>query len=109
MSSDERIAHFLDQVCIHLYWPPYRARVRRELTDHILSRAEELHDSRGMDWDEAVSRALQSLGEPNELGRSLRHARFPLLYVMCVLLTGLIWAAIAGCLAYLLMLLTQLT
>ena len=62
-----------------------------------------------MDWDEAVSRALQSLGEPNELGRSLRHARFPLLYVMCVLLTGLIWAAIAGCLAYLLMLLTQLT
>ncbi len=107
MSSDERIARFLDAVCQHLYWPPYRARVRRELTDHILSHAEYLHESRSYEWDEAVDRALQSLGEPNELGRALRHARFPLLYVLCVLFTGVIWAAIAACIAYLLLLLMQ--
>ena len=107
MSSDDRINCFLDQVCLHLYWPPYRTRVRRELAAHILSRAEYLHQDRGMDWDKAVDLALQSLGEPNELGRSLRHARFPLLYVLCVLFTGLVWAAIAACLAYLLMFLIQ--
>lgn len=107
MSSNDRINGFLDQVCRHLYWPPYRSRVRRELTDHILSHAEYLHHSRGCGWEEAVDQALRLLGEPNELGRSLRHARFPLLYVLCILFTGLVWAAIAACLAYLLMFLIQ--
>ena len=107
MSSDERIDRFLGQVCRHLYWPPYRARVRRELTDHILTHAVYLHEQRGEAWDEAVDRALSALGEPNELGRSLRHARFPVPYVLCILLTGLVWAAIAACVVYLMMLLIQ--
>ena len=107
MSSDDRINCFLDQVCLHLYWPPYRHGSAASWPTIFLSRAEYLHQDRGMDWDKAVDLALQSLGEPNELGRSLRHARFPLLYVLCVLFTGLVWAAIAACLAYLLMFLIQ--
>ena len=42
MSPNKLIVPYLHRVCRHLLWPPYRARVRRELTDHILSRAEEL-------------------------------------------------------------------
>ena len=107
MSQDDRIACFLHEVCRHLLWPPYRARVRRELTDHILSRAEYLQNERGFLWEDAVSEAIKSLGEPNELGRSLRHARFPAWYLPCLLLTGLVWAAIAACVVYLLMHLTM--
>lgn len=101
MSSDDRITCFLDQVCRHLYWPPYRARVRRELTDHILSRVEYLQNERGYTREEAVSEALKAIGEPNDLGRSLRHARFPVCYLGSLLLTGLVWAAIAACVVYL--------
>ena len=103
MSSDERITRYLNQVCRHLFWPPYRARVRRELTDHILSRAEYLIRDRGESPDQAVSAALRSLGDPDELGESLRHARFPVSNVFCLLLTLLIWAGIAGCLVYLIL------
>ena len=103
MSPDDRIACFLDQVCCHLYWPPYRARVRRELTDHILSRAEYLQNERGYLWEDAVNEALKSLGEPNDIGRSLRHARFPAGSVLFLLGTALIWAAMAACLVYLAM------
>ena len=103
VSSDERIARFLHEVCRQLYWPPYRARVRRELTDHILSRAEYLQNERGYLPEEAVDEAIKSLGEPNDLGRSLRHARFLARYLFCILFTGLVWAAIAACLVYLFM------
>lgn len=101
MSSDERIAQYLHQVCRHLFWPPYRARVRRELTDHILSRVEYLENERGDSREDAVDTALRGLGDPDALGESLRYARFPLSYLFCLLLTFFIWAAIAGCLAYL--------
>lgn len=103
MSSDERITQYLNQVCRHLFWPPYRARVRRELTDHILSRIEYLENERGDSHNEAVTTALLSLGEPDALGEMLRRARFPVSYLFCLLLTFLIWAAIASCLVYLLL------
>ena len=103
VSSDERIARYLDRVCRQLLWPPYRARVRRELTDHILSRVEYLTQERGVPLDEALDTALQSLGDPDELGRSLRQARFPLSYLFCLLLTCIVWAGIAACVAYLLL------
>ena len=38
---------FFDEVCGPLFWPPYRRRVRRELADHTLSRAELLERSTG--------------------------------------------------------------
>lgn len=103
VSSDERIARYLDQVCRQLLWPPYRARVRRELADHILSHVEYLTQQRGFAADEALDAALQALGSPEELGRSLRQARFPLSYLFCLLLTCIVWAGIAACTVYLLL------
>ena len=35
MSPNKLIVPYLHRVCRHLLWPPYRARVRRELTDHV--------------------------------------------------------------------------
>ena len=103
MSPDERTIRYIRQVCRHLFWPPYRIRVRRELTDHIFSRAEYLYSSRGFSWEQAVIRSLQMLGDPDELGKSLRRARFSLPALICLALTGLIWAAITACSVYLLL------
>lgn len=103
MSSDERIARYLDRVCVHLCWPPYRARVRRELADHILTRAEYLQNERGYEWDEAVAQAVCLLGDPDALGRSLRQAHCPLRHIGCLFATCLLWAGIAACAVYLLL------
>lgn len=61
--ENERLAAFLDAVCEPLFWPPYRRRVRRELTDHILSRAALLERSAGCSHAEAVGRAVLAMGE----------------------------------------------
>lgn len=103
MSSDERITRYLDKVCRRLHWPPYRARVRRELADHILCRVEYLTSERGMTPEEAMDAALHALGDPDELGHNLRQARFPLSYLFCLLLTCVVWAGIAACSVYLLL------
>lgn len=100
MSPDERIICYLDRLCSHLFWPPYRARVRRELADHILSRVEYLEQERGETHEQAVDAALAALGDPDALGILLQQARFSLSYLLCLLLTFLIWAAIAGCIVY---------
>lgn len=103
MSANERICDYLDQVCAHIFWPPYRARVRRELTDHILSRIEYLQNDRSYSEEEAVAFALSHMGDPDTLGIHLCKARFPLHYLLCLLATVLIWMAITGCAAYLLL------
>ena len=46
--------------------PGYRRRLSRELTDHLLSLAEELESS-GLPAREAGSRALSAMGDPREL------------------------------------------
>lgn len=102
MREDERIEVFLAAVCQPLFWPPYRRRVRRELTDHILSRAELLERSSGCSRAEAVERAICAMGDPHALGCSLRRSRFPLRGLLLTLLTSLVWAAIIACLLYLL-------
>ena len=102
MTGTDRIAPYLDRVCRYLLWPPYRARVRRELTDHILSRAAMLREERGLEEEQAVREALGLLGDPDALGRALRHARFPLGRLLFGAATAVIWLAIAGCLLYLL-------
>lgn len=105
MLPNEGVARYISRVCSHLFWPPYRRRVRRELCDHIASRMEYLQSERGMDENAAAREALRRLGDPDALGRSLRHARFPPRYVACLAATMLIWAAIAACAAYLFLLL----
>lgn len=103
MSPNAHIAQFLDRVCTHLCWPLYRARVRRELTDHILSRTEYLQNERGFSEDEAVVQAIHMLGDPDALGHSLRQAGHPLRQTGCLLSAWLVWACIACCAVYLLL------
>lgn len=102
MSSDERIEQFLHRVCCHLRWPPYRARVRRELTDHILSRASYLMDERGFSEEEAVVQAVCLMGDPDALGHALQCDGRPLRRTIFLLLTCILWAGIVICLLCLL-------
>ncbi|MDO5142758.1 MAG: permease prefix domain 1-containing protein [Eubacteriales bacterium] len=88
-----------------MYWPCYRVRVRRELTDHILCHATQLRATQGLDEQEAVQQALRALGDPDALGLSLRQARCSLRALLPRLLTGVIWAAIAACAVYLILIL----
>ena len=77
MSPNKLIVPYLHRVCRHLLWPPYRARVRRELTDHILSRAEELRCRGSLTQEQAVRQVLRALGDPDVLER-LCGRRLPL-------------------------------
>ena len=103
MHEDERLAAFLDEVCGPLFWPPYRRRVRRELADHLLSRAELLERSTGCPRGQAIEHAISAMGDAHSLGLLLRRTRFPLRSLFLTLMTSLIWAAIAACILYLLL------
>ena len=101
MSPNKLIAPYLRRVCRHLHWLPYRARVRRELTDHITGRAAELCCRSGLTEEQAVHRVLRSLGDPDELGKALRRARLPVPRVVYSLLSALLWVAILACAVFL--------
>ena len=101
MSPNKLISPYLHRVCRHLVWPPYRARVRRELTDHILSRAEELRCRSSLTQEQAVRHALRSLGDPDALGKALRQARLPLARVAYNVISAILWIAILACAVYL--------
>lgn len=103
MHEDERLASFLDEVCGPLFWPPYRRRVRRELSDHILSRAELLERSTGWPARAGHRTCHQRHGRRAFARLLLRRTRFPLRGLFLTLMTSLIWAAIAACILYLLL------
>ena len=103
MSPNDPLRAYVDRVCAHLFWPPYRARVRRELTDHLLSRAEALQNERGFSEAEAAAQAVASLGDPDELARALRRARLPPQCIPWLVATAAVWAAIAACAVFLLL------
>lgn len=101
--SDDRIEAYLERVAIHIKWPPYRARVRRELTDHIRSRAAQLEADEGFSADEAVAQAIRLLGNPDTIGTALVRAYRPYRRVCFMLLSCALWAAIVCCLVLLLL------
>jgi hypothetical protein len=101
VSPNECVSLFLERVCSHLFWPLHRARVRRELTDHILSRAEYLQNERGFSAEEAIMQAVCMMGDPDALGHALRQAHRPLCRLAPPLLLFLLCAGIACRLVYL--------
>ena len=102
MLYSDPIETFLNRVCVHIRWRPYRRRIRRELADHILTRAEYLMDERGFSESEAVAQAICMMGDPDEIGAALRRAGRPLRRLFCLFLTCVIWAGIICCLVLLL-------
>ena len=101
MSPNKLIVPYLHRVCRHLLWPPYRTRVRRELTDHILSRAEELRCRGSLTQEQAVRQVLRALGDPDILGKALRQVRLPLARVVYNVISATVWIAILLCALYL--------
>ncbi len=98
---DERISMFIERVCAHLPWPFYRARVRRELTDHIFCRAEYLQNEKGFSPEEAVAEAVLLLGDPDEIGREFHKAHCSVNRLCRIALTCLFWLAIICCAVWL--------
>jgi len=102
VTPNERIAFCLDRVCSHLPWPVYRARVRRELTDHILSRAACLQQEHGFSESEAIAEAVLLLGDPDKIGCALRQAHRPLRHLAGAMVFCLLWGGILFCAVWLL-------
>lgn len=103
MSWDEKLAPFLERVCRHIYWKKYQARVRAELTDHIITHAEYLMNFRGYTENEAITQAIYSMGNPDELGKALCKAYHPVSQFFCAFALVALCAGIAFLIVYMLL------
>src|SRR5438309_8808816 len=67
----DKLELYLDQVCRHIGGPrAMRQHVRQELREHLLDAVAQ-HRAAGMSEDEAVERALEEFGKPEELRSEL--------------------------------------
>lgn len=73
-----RLEAFLDKLVSGLAYPPDRDSIRRELEDHILDAIDYWQDQ-GLGPGEAEARALEAMGEPEEIARQLNREHSPLL------------------------------
>lgn len=96
------IERWLARVCAHLRRSRHRAAVRRELSAHLEDRMRLLR-TQGMTEDEAAERAVQAMGDPDELGRALSEAYRPLQLAGWWMLTLAVWLVIAALALYLLL------
>ena len=94
MSPNKLMVPYLHRVCRHLLWPPYRARVRHELTEELRCRG-------SLTQEQAVRQVLRALGDPDVLGKALRQARLPLARVVYNVIFATVWIAILLCALYL--------
>lgn len=83
-------AQFCEQVCLMIRWKAARGPVADELAAHLEDHAAALME-RGTPEEEAAQRALEAMGDPEELGRQLNRAHPPLL-CFSVLVTNIILA-----------------
>jgi len=95
---DKRIALFLDKVGNQINTEEEALKIKDELIDHIDCLTEELIDM-GYSNDEAISKALMQMGDPNEIGysftnRDVVRKRNQLIRMLRMLSIGLL---IIGC------------
>ena len=81
-------SQFCDQVVRRVRWFPARGAIATELRAHLEDHAAALME-RGTPEEEAAQRALEAMGDPEELGRQLNRAHPPLL-CFSVLVTNII-------------------
>ena len=81
-------AQFCEQVVRRVRWFPARGAIAAELRAHLEDHAAALME-RGTPEEEAAQRALEAMGDPEELGRQLNRAHPPLL-CFSVLVTNII-------------------
>src|SRR5207244_11592918 len=86
----DRIDRYVEQVCRHIGGPrAMRQHVRQELREHLLDAVAQ-HRAAGMSEDEAVERALEEFGKPEEL-RSELEATHGQRLMAVVIDTALAW------------------
>ena len=70
----DKLENYLDQVCRGIAGPrALRQHVRQELREHLLDAAGE-YQGRGMPPDEAMERAIDDFGGPEQVRRELEQA-----------------------------------
>lgn len=76
LKGNEEVKQFLGQVCTQVKWREVREEVALELESHILEIAEECLED-GLSKEEAVSRAVERMGEAEVVGRQLNKVHKP--------------------------------
>lgn len=76
--ENEVVQRFLDQVCRHIKVKKMHPEIREELTNHIEDRIEELQ-LRGSSIETAAHKAIEEMGSPDVIGKSMNETHKPLL------------------------------
>lgn len=100
MSAPEALTRVIERVCSYILWPPYRVRIRRELTDHLLARAAQIAAAQGIPFERALTLAITRLGDPDALGQALRHSGCGGKRFACTMFILIVCAALGGCAYY---------
>ncbi|WP_454191438.1 FtsW/RodA/SpoVE family cell cycle protein [Paenibacillus sp. Marseille-Q7038] len=94
--ENEVIQQFLDQVCRHIKVKKMHPEIREELTNHIEDRMEELQ-LRGSSKETSVHMAIEEMGAPDVIGRSMNETHKPVLnWRIALLLTIISLIGIVG-------------
>ena len=88
------IDRFCAQVCEQVRFRPDHAAIRAELAAHWEDHAAALAE-RGIPEEEAARRALEAMGDPEEIGKELDKSHSPLLGWFQELFRALVWTALA--------------
>ena len=88
------IDDFCAQVCQQVRFRPDHAAIRAELAAHWEDHAAALME-RGIPEEEAARRALEAMGDPEEIGKELDKSHSPLLGGFQELFRALVWTALA--------------
>ena len=85
---------FCGRVCRRVRFRPDHAAIRAELAAHWEDHAAALME-RGLSPEEAARRALEAMGDPEEIGKELDKSHSPLLGGFQELFRALVWTALA--------------
>lgn len=87
--ENEVVQQFLDQVCRHIKVKKMHTEIREELTNHIEDRIEEFQQ-RGSSKETATHKAIEEMGSPDVIGKSMNETHKPVLNWRIALLLTII-------------------
>ncbi|WIV17546.1 FtsW/RodA/SpoVE family cell cycle protein [Paenibacillus polygoni] len=87
--ENEVVQQFLDQVCRHIKVKKMHPEIREELTNHIEDRIEELQ-LRGSSKETAIHKAIEEMGSPDVIGKSMNETHKPVLNWRIALIVAII-------------------
>ncbi|WP_160031683.1 FtsW/RodA/SpoVE family cell cycle protein [Paenibacillus sp. An7] len=94
--ENEVVQQFLDQVCRHIKVKKMHPEIREELTNHIEDRIEEFQQL-GSSKETAIHKAIEEMGSPDVIGKSMNETHKPVLnWRIALLLTIISLIGIVG-------------